>query len=114
MSNIDMFKRVMEGIRDDLTKGFSFKKMDPHLTKKLIKVVLQKLSDSVAALKGKDENFASKNTIVNDLFRDYGWSDRESPISLGELWRLNRSSNCLLYTSPSPRDQRGSRMPSSA
>ena len=25
-----------------------------------------------------------------------------------------RSENCLLYTSPSPRDQRGSRMPSSA
>ena len=25
-----------------------------------------------------------------------------------------RGSNCLLYTSPSPRDQRGSRMPSSA
>ena len=25
-----------------------------------------------------------------------------------------KSSNCLLYTSPSPRDQRGSRMPSSA
>ena len=24
------------------------------------------------------------------------------------------NSNCLLYTSPSPRDQRGSRMPSSA
>ena len=28
---------------------------------------------------------------------------------------MNRKSkNCLLYTSPSPRDQRGSRMPSSA
>ena len=26
----------------------------------------------------------------------------------------DQSSNCLLYTSPSPRDQRGSRMPSSA
>ena len=26
----------------------------------------------------------------------------------------SRSSSCLLYTSPSPRDQRGSRMPSSA
>ena len=26
----------------------------------------------------------------------------------------NRLSSCLLYTSPSPRDQRGSRMPSSA
>ena len=31
------------------------------------------------------------------------------------LWGLNRTSYfCLLYTSPSPRDQRGSRMPSSA
>ena len=30
--------------------------------------------------------------------------------------RLNKASvsSCLLYTSPSPRDQRGSRMPSSA
>ena len=27
---------------------------------------------------------------------------------------LNKRPNCLLYTSPSPRDQRGSRMPSSA
>ena len=27
---------------------------------------------------------------------------------------LERIQNCLLYTSPSPRDQRGSRMPSSA
>ena len=29
-----------------------------------------------------------------------------------EIDRVNQS--CLLYTSPSPRDQRGSRMPSSA
>ena len=28
--------------------------------------------------------------------------------------RNKRSETCLLYTSPSPRDQRGSRMPSSA
>ena len=28
-----------------------------------------------------------------------------------DAWRVD---NCLLYTSPSPRDQRGSRMPSSA
>ena len=28
--------------------------------------------------------------------------------------QLLNSKNCLLYTSPSPRDQRGSRMPSSA
>ena len=38
--------------------------------------------------------------------------------NLTELWRLklddNKLTGCLLYTSPSPRDQRGSRMPSSA
>ena len=28
--------------------------------------------------------------------------------------RLKENDDCLLYTSPSPRDQRGSRMPSSA
>ena len=31
-----------------------------------------------------------------------------------EIRRLARTTACLLYTSPSPRDQRGSRMPSSA
>ena len=31
-----------------------------------------------------------------------------------ELVSIEGLSNCLLYTSPSPRDQRGSRMPSSA
>ena len=30
------------------------------------------------------------------------------------VWMPGRSKICLLYTSPSPRDQRGSRMPSSA
>ena len=30
------------------------------------------------------------------------------------LFHLGMSGSCLLYTSPSPRDQRGSRMPSSA
>ena len=33
----------------------------------------------------------------------------------GAMWSsMTLSENCLLYTSPSPRDQRGSRMPSSA
>ena len=31
-----------------------------------------------------------------------------------EAEKLLKDKNCLLYTSPSPRDQRGSRMPSSA
>ena len=34
--------------------------------------------------------------------------------SLAAVVLLVRYTNCLLYTSPSPRDQRGTRMPSSA
>ena len=37
------------------------------------------------------------------------WADR---ITFEEI--KDKTGNCLLYTSPSPRDQRGSRMPSSA
>ena len=37
-----------------------------------------------------------------------------SPMAEALLMNAARSNHCLLYTSPSPRDQRGSRMPSSA
>ena len=35
-------------------------------------------------------------------------------VAFGEKLGLEHYQDCLLYTSPSPRDQRGSRMPSSA
>ena len=35
-------------------------------------------------------------------------------VGVGRIALRQRLGNCLLYTSPSPRDQRGSRMPSSA
>ena len=41
------------------------------------------------------------------LLREYAKSDRKVELQ-------HRDRTCLLYTSPSPRDQRGSRMPSSA
>ena len=48
--------------------------------------------------KYKDANDMKKRTRgTNDIVRSYG-----------EIW------DCLLYTSPSPRDKRQSRMPSSA
>ena len=40
------------------------------------------------------------------------YEGRGGPVDLAEARRL--LGLCLLYTSPSPRDQRGSRMPSSA
>ena len=49
------------------------------------------------------DNMNKRDTLVTDLnvLADF------DPV-------LPESYNCLLYTSPSPRDQRGSRMPSSA
>ena len=55
--------------------------------------------------------------------RDMAGGFKESPLALNkglaevEVWNeqaIDRRGACLLYTSPSPRDQRGSRMPSSA
>ena len=47
-------------------------------------------------------NRRSKTTLLDASYWDYTYNDR------------NEVKDCLLYTSPSPRDQRGSRMPSSA
>ena len=52
----------------------------------------------------------------------YGWQDvmlvERDELTSGSTWHaaglLPLFNICLLYTSPSPRDQRGSRMPSSA
>ena len=54
--------------------------------------------------------FGMKATILPLLL------DITGPLTfLFALWtRKAWAANCLLYTSPSPRDQRGSRMPSSA
>ena len=55
----------------------------------------------------KDEEAANE-----DLLR----ADRaEAAAAAADAWLCEaRLAHCLLYTSPSPRDQRGSRMPSSA
>ena len=47
--------------------------------------------------------------LAIDHFISPWLKNKELPVQLG-----GQVSNCLLYTSPSPRDQRGSRMPSSA
>ena len=59
-------------------------------------ILREKLEDSLSMLRMK---------MMKDL------ASSKTPSKVVELEYLK---NCLLYTSPSPRDQRGSRMPSSA
>ena len=55
-----------------------------------------------------------KLSVVKNTFLERAMSESEN--DFGELKELLKGNTtiCLLYTSPSPRDQRGSRMPSSA
>ena len=56
--------------------------------------------------------------VATDRFEQKGWSNAESVCADATKWQPPEGQadvvTCLLYTSPSPRDQRGTRMPSSA
>ena len=63
------------------------------------------------------ERYDAVSEIIE--FTDFEGQDHQNIFqSMGELVNSNKPLDpltvCLLYTSPSPRDQRGSRMPSSA
>ena len=75
--------------------------------------MLQRLLDNMAAitLEALAHSYLKKPKVDADYALkkiDYEWQDG------GAYALLGPSGCCLLYTSPSPRDQRGSRMPSSA
>ena len=55
-------------------------------------------------IKNQDFIFLKEKRALKEFDKIY-----DKWIEMNELYY-----NCLLYTSPSPRDQRGSRMPSSA
>ena len=71
----------------------------------------------VLLLHGFPSNMFFWNKIKKDLLNNYRVTvveQRGYPLSLLENSNITDFNICLLYTSPSPRDQRGSRMPSSA
>ena len=66
----------------------------------------------------KDQDRAvawARDNGINHFDTAPSYGDTISETNLGRALGTNREGIvCLLYTSPSPRDQRGSRMPSSA
>ena len=65
-------------------------------------------STSLVALRGR---VVTPDTVIDDGV--VAW-DRDTIIWVGDAAAQEAPSSCLLYTSPSPRDKRQSRMPSSA
>ena len=57
---------------------------------------------------------APAKTSQSESLKDLPPSKVQSLNEVKTLESVRLSTGCLLYTSPSPRDQRGSRMPSSA
>ena len=61
-----------------------------------------------------DLNYPLDNDLLAILPSSKQWLDLNELLSQRILNKIPLPYFCLLYTSPSPRDQRGSRMPSSA
>ena len=51
--------------------------------------------------------------VSTDREKSYG-NKRKNHLNIAKLWSAYLDKDCLLYTSPSPRDRTRSRMPSSA
>eukprot|EP00829_Urostomides_striatus_P004127 TRINITY_DN14452_c0_g1_i1.p2 TRINITY_DN14452_c0_g1~~TRINITY_DN14452_c0_g1_i1.p2 ORF type:complete len:105 (+),score=53.85 TRINITY_DN14452_c0_g1_i1:3-317(+) len=75
----------------------------------------QSIEEHVGMIMNEDNNKKigqfSKNRSLEAML---GYAFSQVKLDLCFVYKMAVSYSCLLYTSPSPRDQRGSRMPSSA
>ena len=109
----ELLEKVVERFTQEVRDGNSpnveqWVQDHPHLSDEL-----SDLLSSVAMIEGL------KNFSLSTSHPQSSFADVEIPDYLGEykiVREIGRGGMgiCLLYTSPSPRDQRGSRMPSSA
>ena len=74
------------------------------------RLTVEEKKQSIRESRARTRSRSRSNSRPSRVGRDSSASRSVTP-SIGHL---SRTSDCLLYTSPSPRDQRGSRMPSSA
>ena len=60
------------------------------------------------------ENIVTNDDLSQKMDTNDAWIQERTGIKERRHIKKGDGNTCLLYTSPSPRDQRGSRMPSSA
>ena len=77
--------------------------------------ILEKIEDEMAKVIKENQRF-ERMEVSRDEAKHIIHEMNQEEYKLGRLDDIpeGESISCLLYTSPSPRDQRGSRMPSSA
>ena len=87
-----------------------FKNLGPSID--MMKAILEERKRKILATYETD----SVQKQVRKNFHSHAKKGPKPPQELKEFYReaIQQEQLCLLYTSPSPRDQRGSRMPSSA
>ena len=92
------------GYASDITRTFPINGRFSKAQKRIYQIVLSAQKSAITCIK-PGEKVNTPHEIACDIISS-------ELTKLGIMKELNNF--CLLYTSPSPRDQRGSRMPSSA
>ena len=98
---------IMTSLFTIIANGNTFSTLDVSSNTNLNTIIANNNPNLTAFITAPGNNVRSLNLSNSAL------SQLDTSILL-TVETLNVSNNCLLYTSPSPRDQRGSRMPSSA
>ena len=78
---------------------------------------VRRMRDNRNSFRDQGKAMAKKRNAVQDQYKEHREKLDGLKAELDAIHterNLHRAKRCLLYTSPSPRDQRGSRMPSSA
>ena len=112
---INATSRHILGTRDQAARAFITSEVQPHIEnyEVLVAPLLEDEDHSIVGYQTRPalEGDWSKALAGNQPFRVIPGEDSQASTQFIEA---GETEHCLLYTSPSPRDQRGSRMPSSA
>ena len=109
VEEVDQVTGLRIGAVDYLPKPFSIQVMLAKISSHIKRIEASKLPEA------QDEKLQSGSLVIREAFNEVVWQDQLIHLTLTELKILIRLiKSCLLYTSPSPRDNGRSRMPSSA